>query len=253
MQRHQIPLIVTLVCLFAVDVGAATPPVDPAAEPDTLRLDTPKVAPSASTPPAVAEGAIRGNPLWAIPLNRLRATRERPLFVPSRRPPAPVVANAPRPASAPIEKPPETEPLQLSLVGTVAGEKGALGVFLDKAGGTPLRLKVGEAHKGWTLRSVGRRDVVLAKGTTMTKLAMAEPTKPKGVDAAKGLNPARKLDSARGPDAATGMDPAKGLDPAKVAAPPEQANSHSSAMARMIGAGIPKLDPTTLNIFRLSK
>ena len=34
--------------------------------------------------------------------------------------------------------------MQLSLIGTVAGGTGALGVFLDKAGGTPtpLRLKV---------------------------------------------------------------------------------------------------------------
>ncbi|HKS60528.1 MAG TPA: hypothetical protein VJT13_02445, partial [Xanthobacteraceae bacterium] len=33
-----------------------------------------------------------GNPLWAIPLSSLNATRERPLFLPSRRAPAPAVA-----------------------------------------------------------------------------------------------------------------------------------------------------------------
>ncbi|WP_213031340.1 hypothetical protein, partial [Acinetobacter baumannii] len=74
---------------------------------------------------------------------------------------------------------------------TVAGENGSLGVFLDKAGGAPLRLKVGQMHKGWTLRSVGRRDVVLAKGTATTQLAMvtAEPTKSKGPEPGKVVPP----------------------------------------------------------------
>ena len=36
-----------------------------------------------------------GNPLWAIPLSALTATRERPLFLPSRRAPAPAVAGTP--------------------------------------------------------------------------------------------------------------------------------------------------------------
>jgi general secretion pathway protein N len=232
MRKHQIFLIVTLVCLFAVDGGAATPPVpaDPPAEPDTL-LDAPKAVPgSAIAPPATAEGTIRGNPLWAIPLSQLSATRERPLFVPSRRAPAPVVANTLRPPPPPpVEKPPEAEPLQLSLVGTVAGESGALGVFLDKAGGAPLRLKIGETHKGWTLRSVGRRDVVLAKGIAMTKLAIvtAEPIKSKGLDAAKGL------------------------DPAKVLTPPGQASSQPPAIAKTLGpAGAPKLDPAAFKLAR---
>src|SRR5262245_13797637 len=38
----------------------------------------------------------RGNPLWAIPMSSLPVTRERPLFLPSRRPPAaPAVAGPP--------------------------------------------------------------------------------------------------------------------------------------------------------------
>src|SRR4051794_9583272 len=48
-------------------------------------------APEAPTAPGPA-GANEpsGNPLWAIPLKSLSFTRERPLFTPSRRPPAPV-------------------------------------------------------------------------------------------------------------------------------------------------------------------
>ena len=191
MRRYKILLIVALAFPFVVDGQAATPLVakDSPAEPEILRMGPPRAAPAPThTPPPAAERTIRGNPLWAIPLRQLTATRERPLFVPSRRAPAPVVAAAaPPPPPPPAEKPPEAEPLQLSLTGTVAGGDGAIGVFLDKASGTPLRLKVGEKHKGWTLRSVGRRDVVLAKGMATTKLAMVtqEPAKSKAPDPPK--------------------------------------------------------------------
>ena len=245
MRTGQITLIVTLVCLCAADVGAATPPTDPAAEPETLRTEAPKVAPSPPTRSPVAEGTVRANPLWAIPLKQLHATRERPLFSPSRKPAPPVVASAPRPVVAPVEKPPEAEPLQLSLVGTVAGEKGALGIFLDKAGGgTPVRLKVGEAHKGWTLRSVGRRDVVLAKGTATTKLAMvaAEPAKSKAADATKGVNPF----------VANSALP----NPANVAVPaaPAQTDLRPPMISNARkGADGPTLDAATISLFKLAK
>ena len=50
------------------------------------------------------------NPLWAIPLDSLTATRERPLFSVSRRPPpAPVAAAAPI-VEAPPPPPPPSEP-----------------------------------------------------------------------------------------------------------------------------------------------
>lgn len=191
MRAYKILLTVALGLPFVVDGQAATPLVakETPPEPEILRMGTPKVAPARAPLPA-AERTMRGNPLWAIPLRQLTATRERPLFVPSRRAPAPVVAAAappPPPPPPPAEKPVESEPLQLALTGTVAGGADAIGVFLDKASGTPLRLKVGEKHKGWTLRSVGRRDVVLAKGMTTTKLAMVaqEPAKPKVPDIPK--------------------------------------------------------------------
>src|SRR5215813_8008992 len=57
----------------------------------------------------------RGNPLWSIPVKTLAATRDRPIFSPSRRPPpAPVIA-APQVLPAPVSKPaaPESSPLSL--------------------------------------------------------------------------------------------------------------------------------------------
>jgi general secretion pathway protein N len=129
-------------------------------------------------PPAPAEPVLSGNPLWAIPLRQLSATHERPLFAPSRRPPPVAATNTYQLASVPPPAPPkpvEPERPQLSLVGTVAGEAEGIGVFLDQAGKTVLRLKTGENHKGWVLRTVTRRTVVLAKGFTMVELTLPAP------------------------------------------------------------------------------
>ena len=228
MRRQQTFLIAALICLLVMDGQAATPilATDSPAAPETLRLSAPKAASgsSTSTPSAVVERTMRGNPLWAIPVRQLTATRERPLFNPSRRAPAPLVASAPPPPPRPAEKPPEAEPLQLSLTGTVAGGGGAIGVFLDKASGTPLRLKVGEKHKGWTLRSVGRREAVLAKETVTTKLAMvtSEPDKSKGLPPA---NPPAAQTSVSSP-------------PTTVSLPPPTAPSEPATEARMTEMGL---------------
>lgn len=54
--------------------------------------------PGARSAPAAELGRdLPANPLWAIPLKQLSNTRERPIFSPSRRPPA--VAGPPPPAA----------------------------------------------------------------------------------------------------------------------------------------------------------
>src|SRR5204863_3922704 len=111
-----------------------------------------------------------GNPLWAIPLEELSATRERPIFSPSRRPAAvTAAAHVPPPQAA---KPPEPERPQLSLVGTIAGVKESFGIFLDRSADTVLRLKTGEDYKGWILRAVHGREIVLEKGDRTATLAL---------------------------------------------------------------------------------
>jgi general secretion pathway protein N len=126
--------------------------------------------------PRIAEKTQSGNPLWAIPVRRLSATRERPLFAPSRRPPPPVVAyqlaSVPAP---PPPKPAEPEKPRLELIGTIVGESDAIGVFFDQATRSVLRLKMGEAHEGWFLREVQRRDVSLEKGSQTILLALPLP------------------------------------------------------------------------------
>lgn len=120
-----------------------------------------------------ASDLVPSNPLWALPLTKLTATRERPLFSPSRRPPPPVeVAKAAPPPPPP--PPPEPEKLQLSLVGTVVNADGeGFGLFLNPAGPiAPLRLKTGDAYKGWVLRAVRQREVEFNKEQQVSVLKL---------------------------------------------------------------------------------
>jgi hypothetical protein len=164
----------------------------------------PHAVATAQPPAATTEPEQGGNPLWVVPLRQLSATRERPLFAPSRRPPPVPVATQPtfQLASAPPPPPKavELETPQLSLVGTVAGEAGGIGVFLNQADKTVLRLKTGEGHKGWFLREVRGRAVVLQKGYQTTVLTLPIPdmskadapptTPPSPAGAGQGFGPA---------------------------------------------------------------
>jgi general secretion pathway protein N len=104
----------------------------------------------------------KGNPLWAIPLSKLTATRERPIFLPSRRPPAPVIANVPTLPPRPVVAPPEEKP-RFALVGAVSGENEAIAVFVDQATKNVIRLRTGQNHDGWVLSSVKGRAATLQK------------------------------------------------------------------------------------------
>jgi general secretion pathway protein N len=115
-----------------------------------------------------------GNPLWAIPLESLIATRERPLFRPSRRAPiaTPVIASpAPEPAPSPSIK---ADPPQFALLGAVVGTAPTrdLAVLLDQTTQGVVRLRTGEGHSGWILRSVKRREATLEKDGESLLLAL---------------------------------------------------------------------------------
>jgi len=118
-----------------------------------------------AAPPKAAPRTQSGNPLWAIPLATLTNTRQRPLFSPSRRPPAPPpVAAVPRvQPPKPIVAPPVAEHPRLVLIGTVIGENESVGVFLDQTSNRVVRLRTGEGHGGWILRSLEARQATLAK------------------------------------------------------------------------------------------
>jgi general secretion pathway protein N len=131
---------------------------------------------SASAQPSTGEASSanpipRGNPLWASPLSSLTAARERPLFSPSRRAPA-ALELASVPPQRPVTVSPPRLPL-LALVGTIAGETQGIAILFDETTKGIVRLRMGEAHSGWTLRSVTRREATLQRDRETAILALS--------------------------------------------------------------------------------
>jgi general secretion pathway protein N len=113
----------------------------------------------------VRERELSGNPLWGISLASLAATRERPIFSPSRRPHAPPVAAAPQRAEPvkPPAPPAELARPLLALVATVIGDTQSMAVFTDTMTSNTIRLRIEEGYAGWILRSVKSREAILQK------------------------------------------------------------------------------------------
>jgi general secretion pathway protein N len=119
--------------------------------------------PDAQSAPAAVANEPSGNPLWAIPLKSLSFTRERPLFTPSRRPPAPAVAYV-QPVP-PVVLPPPAAPNtpRLALIGVIVGGRDSVAILVDQTTREVLRLRTNEGHDGWILRSIQGRDAILEK------------------------------------------------------------------------------------------
>jgi general secretion pathway protein N len=126
-----------------------------------------------------------GNPLWGIPVSALTATRERPIFSPTRRPPAPPPEPVPA-AETPPPPPAEPEQPLLTLVGTATGETDNVAVVVDQNTKNLVRLHIGEAVSGWYLRSIDSRAMTLEKDNrrvTLTLPAASESAAPAPADA----------------------------------------------------------------------
>jgi hypothetical protein len=169
-------LLAGFVALGEAEAGVEAPHVADASKDANISRREP-AAPDDRAPSA------SGNPLWAIPLQQLSATRDRPLFAPTRRPP-PVVTSAvsSAPPPPPPSKPPEPEKPTLALIGTaIGGAAERVAVFFDNAARSVVRLKAGEDHQGWILRLVQRREVVLEKGREKAVLSLPPPEQSKNL------------------------------------------------------------------------
>jgi general secretion pathway protein N len=170
--RHANRILTGTAALVAIGTALSVPPAqaDSFDSPNPPATDARRAATKA---PAVMP---TGSPLWTIPLSQLAVTRDRPIFSPSRRPPAPVVAApiyVPPPAQRIAKAEPERPPL--TLVGTIAGEKDAIAVFVLQGTGTTIRLHPNESHEGWVLRSVQGREATLQKAGASAVMALAPP------------------------------------------------------------------------------
>ena len=161
--------------LLGIEARGANPPGAMDLPPSNVMPAPVDMSPGAQ--PRIERSDPSGNPLWAIPLSALTATRERPLFLPSRRAPAPAVANTPVAFAPPPAAPPPAEPEspQLVLVGAIASETEGFAVLLDQATNNIIRLKTGQDHLGWVLRTVKGREATLQKDRLTTTLVLPLP------------------------------------------------------------------------------
>jgi general secretion pathway protein N len=127
-----------------------------------------------SKPGAPAERVLSANPLWAMPIKQFSVTRDRPIFLPSRRPPPAVSAVTVSKAIVP-PRPKEPEQPQLSLVGTISGDDDKFGIFIDLSTKAVLRLRVGEDFQGWKLQSVQGREAAFQKNQLSFVVALPQP------------------------------------------------------------------------------
>ena len=169
------------VAAFVVADNLSFAAVGPSGFEPVDQLSGPPSTVSTGTEPGASSSAEKAtpasaNPLWAIPLSSLAATRQRPLFSPSRRQPAPpAVAVAPVAPPKSVYVPPEPEKPQLSLVGIVAGSSEGLAVFLNLVTHDIVRLRIGEGHEGWFLHSVKGREAVLEKNHRTAVIGLPAP------------------------------------------------------------------------------
>ena len=147
-------------------------------------------SPGPSTTADAASNAPVGNPLWAVPMSALSATRDRPIFSTSRRPPASPVIAAPTASPPRPTPPPEADRPPLVLLGTVIGKSRRIGVFLDEPTKKLVRLEPGERHSGWLLRRVDKREVQFEKLHRAATLLLRPPPGPVPVTGSVGV-PAR--------------------------------------------------------------
>ena len=141
----------------------------------TLTATDPVTAPAGGGSP-IAEPSSTGNPLWAIPASKLSATRDRPLFSVSRRPPTPASPAAPAPTSTVAAQAPAPETPPFTLVGTIVGGDSRIAIFYDETSKIASGVREGERASGWTLRSVDPRSATLEESGRVVTLALPEPS-----------------------------------------------------------------------------
>lgn len=161
---------VATICLAAL-VGTTTRPS--AATPDGLGA-----LPNRGTPPS-SIGRMAGqtdpqasqrplNPFERLRIESLTATRDRPLFSASRRPPPRAVVG---PIVEPVQPvaPPPTEPSrpQLAMIGSIVSKGDAIAVLVDQATQQVQLLRRGDVYAGWTVDTVQRREVTLRQDSRL--------------------------------------------------------------------------------------
>ena len=134
----------------------------------------PQVSIGSAAPLASDASPGLGNPLWAIPLAALTATRDRPIFSRSRRPPPSVQSEPVRAVPPPVVVDQPVRPL-LTLLGAIAGDADGIAILVDENTKNVVRMKTGETISGWTLRLVGKRSATFEMASQVAILVIPPP------------------------------------------------------------------------------
>jgi hypothetical protein len=114
------------------------------------------------------DSGILANPLQAQSLDHLSATRDRPLFSPSRRPvppPPPPVVHAPEPVPPP-------PPPNVTVVGIVLDGEGARAIVRTGMGKKFERVQIGDDIGGWKVSQIEGRKLVLSLGERLATFTL---------------------------------------------------------------------------------
>ena len=136
--------------LVAADASPQPPPYPPPQAGEGLSIRPPPHAGEGR------EGGVLPSPLAAQPLDRLSATRERPLFSPTRRPPPP-----PPPVVAAPEPPPPPPP-DVALFGIVMDGDEVHAVVRAGPAEKVMRVRVGDDIGGWKVAQIDGRRLILS-------------------------------------------------------------------------------------------
>jgi hypothetical protein len=138
------------------------------------------VAATSAPPMGAVPDRILLNPLAEVSLDSLSGFRDRPLFVPNRRPPAPVVAAIepePEPEPLPEPEPVDAEPEvpAVKLAGILQIESDSVAVLRDDGAGTTLSVRVGDPVESWTVAAIGDASVTLELDGREHEIRIFEP------------------------------------------------------------------------------
>jgi hypothetical protein len=109
---------------------------------------------AADTGPQVHPDVAPVSPLATQPLDRLSATRERPLFSPTRQPPPP-------PPVIPDRGPPILPPPNVALLGVIMDGEDASALVRAGPAAKLSRVRIGDDLGGWKVGQIEARQLVL--------------------------------------------------------------------------------------------
>ena len=152
---------------------------------------SPPLHPSPQAEERREAGAALPSPLAEQPLESLSATREHPLFSPTRRPPPP----PPAVVAAPEPPPLPPSPPDVALFGIVTDGDDVRAVVRAGSADKITRVRIGDDIGGWKVAQIADRRLVLALGGRIATFTMFAGNSARATPASGSEMPASDMQS----------------------------------------------------------